>query len=221
MPGGVSEGAEAMQDGFVESKDLGHIWIHMQGIRVAAQSVEQCLIRIDFLFHLKVRLSIGRNVHGLASSALTAPSAGSANDSGKLVDDHEIAIFIVGLGLVGDDGVLALVENALDPALVRQGGVPGQRPHELGVLLPVQETVNAEIEARSRFASLGHFDDLIDGRNDAVAGQRLEALAVHLIDQLQICVVVWIFARTNTQRVKSEVSLVVAGIGGLKLVAQC
>ena len=219
-PASVAEGAQAVEDRPIKAEGLGEVGVDVERVPVAAEAVEERLVGVDDLLDLGVGLAIRGDVDVGGGPSIAAPTTSAADERGQLVVDQLLPGLVARRDREDDGGVLALVEDVLDRDAVRQLGVRRQGPLELGVLLAVEEAVEAEVEPGRHHALLGLVEDRVDPGDHRVGRQRDEAVAVHLEDVAQLVVVERILGRADAEGVEGEI---MGGVGGgdrLRLVAE-
>ena len=217
---GIAVGAQPVQDRLREAERAGEAGVDVQRVPVAREPVQQRLVVADLLRAREVGRAIGGRVGVARGPSVAAPAARAADHRAELVVGEHLAGLIGGLDGHHDERVLALVEDVLDPRAMREPGARRQRPLELGVLLTVQQAVEAVVEARGGLARAEGVHDAGQRRDHGVGRQGGEALAVHLVDVAQLVVVERVGGRADTERVEREVALVVRGLDRGELVAE-
>jgi hypothetical protein len=130
--------------------------------------------------------AVRRAVDVARRAAVAAPAAGAADHRAELVVREDLAGLVGGLDRDDDEGVLALVEDVLDPGAVAELGLRRERAAQLGVLFAVQQAVEAVVEAGGVLAVAERIHHAGEGGDDGVGREGGEALAVHLVDVAQV-----------------------------------
>ncbi len=202
-----------MQDRLVEAESLGEIWIRVQRVPVAGQTVQQRLVEVGLLLDHRVRLARRRDVDVAGRAALAAPAAGAAHESGDLVIRDLLAAFVGGGNAEQHHRVRRLVVGALEAEGVLELAFGRERVFDLGVLLAVQHAVEAVVQTRHRrLAVLGHGQHGVHRRHHGVGRQHVEAAAVQLVHQGQVLLVQRVGRRADAEGVQRHVVLGVRGL---------
>ncbi len=197
-----------MEDRLVELHRLGEGRIRVERVPVAAEAIEERLVRRGLLFDHRVRLPVGRRVLLGARAAVTAPAARTADEGRDLVDGQQVAVLVEALDRRHDQSALALVVDVADARLVRELRVPRERSLQRQLLLAVEHPVEAVVQTRRGHAALAEVEDHVDGRDDAVGGEGLEAVLGHLVDEVELALAV--LRGADAERVERQVTLGVA-----------
>ncbi len=191
-----------MDDGSVEARHLGEVGIGVKRVLVAAQPVQQRLLRQGRRLDDAVGFPLRRHVADLRARG-ASEAALSADEEARAGREERLAGLVAALVLGDHESGLPLVEDVghAPPAERLRGG--GKRLVDLDVLLAVQELGHVELDSREIEAATA-----ADDRAPAPSGHHHEArqdLQVLLVGVLELARVGGRHARPDAQVVEDHV----------------
>src|SRR3990172_7050490 len=190
--GGVSQAAQAVEDGRVVAGHLGEGRVDVQRVAIAGEAVDH---RLDGQRrHLDG--PVGGPVRGLVAglwAALAAEAAGAAHEDAGAVHEQHLAALVLRLRLDDDEGAFALIVDAGHLAAGGQLALRRDRPVEPDALLAVEDHHRVYLDG----AGEAH-----EGGERRYHGEGREHLEVALIDEVQV-------RGADAHRVQHHVAVVV------------
>ena len=161
-----------MQDRPVEARALGELGVGVQGVPVAGQAVEECLVLAGGAQRLPVRVAAGGFRTGGGAAFATEAAFAAYEDLG--VGGPQRAVGVGDFAAEDDDGGLALVVDGGDAGGLDGRAVDGDGPGDLDALAAVQDGGEVDVDAGHGQSPGGGERAAGDGGE---AGQDLEAWA--------------------------------------------
>lgn len=210
--------AETVDDRAFETAEAGHVGVHVKGIEVSVQAVEEGLVGGAGAFNDSIGGACGdfRVLHDGIASLVAIASDASNHEGAEDLAEHLAIVGILDQRLLCKLSHLALVSHVGNALLHTQLDVSGDGLIELKVLLSIEEHHRVE----GREARDVEYEVALSVGDDA--GHRRESLevAIVFVGELEVVSIQGVLLETNTQRVENHLVVRQLHIVGRPLRAQ-